>query len=98
MQLTMVGTSSQFDSTPDLAMLPLSEVAKVVSISLIVRGRLILLVNPTLAANGLAESGECAKSRSEQASEATAQLPVELFKTMQKHATDLAPFAALIQK
>jgi DNA-binding CsgD family transcriptional regulator len=93
-----VGTCTQSDSTPlNRALLPVSDMATVVSISLLVRGRLILLVNPTVSANGLAEAGECAQSVFQLTNAEPAQLPAQLISATQKPAADLAPSTASIE-
>src|SRR5262245_37474419 len=74
------------------------EAVGVVAISLLVRGKLILLVNPAIHANGLVQAREYVKSQPEQAGDGKAQLTTAAIAgAMQRRASDPALSTAAIE-
>ena len=86
------GNSPQLDSTHDLAKLPVPQGGGLVPISLIMRGSLILLVDPTASAKGLADFGEYAKMGDEHVTYGASPPPdAGLVHVMEGHPASTAP-------
>ncbi|HKA44062.1 MAG TPA: LuxR C-terminal-related transcriptional regulator [Burkholderiales bacterium] len=92
-----VSNSSHLDSAHDLAKLPISEASGFVPVSLVMRGGLILLLDPKASAKGAAEFAEYATTRPELASDGVSPSPAKIVRETDEHAaTPGAPTAPVL--
>ena len=89
-----VSNSSHLDSAHDLAKLPAAEATGFVPVSLVMRGGLILLLDPKVSAKSSAEFAAYATTRPEPASYGASPSPARIVKETEEHAVEPSAPAA----